>query len=56
MVLLVYQEHVCLSVGFKSKKSCLFHTALRLHSLAAVFLEMQWESRVKSDSRSQNIL
>ena len=56
MALLVYQEHVCLSVGFKSKKSCLFRTALRLHGLAAVFFEIKQESRVTSDSRSQNIL
>ena len=56
MVLLVYQEHVCLSVGFKSKKLCVFHMASRLHSLIAVFLEIQWEWRVTSNSQSQNIL
>ena len=56
MALLVYQKHVCLSVGFKSKKSCLFHMVLRLHGLTAMFLEMQLKSRVTSDSRSQNIL
>ena len=56
MVLFVYQEHVCLSVGFKTKKSCWFRMASRLHGFAAVFLEIQQESRVKSDSWSQNIL
>ena len=50
MALLVYQEHVCLIVGFKSKISCLFCKALRLHGLATVFLKMQQESRVTSDS------
>ena len=30
--------------------------ALRLHGLTAMLLEMQWESRVTSDSQSPNIL